>query len=268
VPDGRDGRRASRWAHTPIVSALPGGQVQADPGVVEALTSHGTRFRSEQVALVLRDLDLIERASWGRAMVTVNFSMAPGRAGFWRSRTGTRIRGAGSRRAHPGCARDRTAALIAPILPGISIAAGKRREVVEGCDSKGGQILGTPSHDTCEGYTRALPGLAADSDKALPALPGRLPGRPATSTRPTWPLADHTVRDSQAEAGHKSNGGDGRDRREETPARGPKRARRRLPAATKRPGRLSEWRPGQGAAREHSATACSRQSRSPCSSSI
>jgi DNA repair photolyase len=117
--------------------------------VVEVLTERANPFSIlTKSALVLRDLDLLERAA-AQTDVTVNFSIGTLDERIWRlSEPGTphpRRRIEAMRTlASKGI---RTGALIAPVLPGLSDQRGQLREVVEAVQGSGGRILGAlPLH--------------------------------------------------------------------------------------------------------------------------
>jgi DNA repair photolyase len=125
------------------------GKYKLTRGVVEALTDHGNPFSIlTKSALVLRDLDLLERAS-RRTEVTVNFSIGTLDERVWRlTEPGTpnpRRRLEAMRRI--AAAGIRTGALIAPILPGLSDRREQLAEVIQAVTATGGQILGVlPLH--------------------------------------------------------------------------------------------------------------------------
>jgi DNA repair photolyase len=125
------------------------GKYKLTRGVVEALADHGNPFSIlTKSPLVLRDIDLIERAAQ-HADVSVSFSIGTLDERVWR------ISEPGS--PHPRrrieamrtlAARGiRTGALIAPILPGLSDRRGQLKEVIEAITGTGGRVLGVlPLH--------------------------------------------------------------------------------------------------------------------------
>ncbi len=125
------------------------GKYKLTRGVVEALADHGNPFSIlTKSPLVLRDIDLIERAA-RHADVSVSFSIGTLDERVWR------ISEPGS--PHPRrrieamrtlAARGiRTGALIAPILPGLSDRRDQLKEVIEAITGTGGRILGVlPLH--------------------------------------------------------------------------------------------------------------------------
>jgi DNA repair photolyase len=125
------------------------GKYKLTRGVVEALTERGNPFSIlTKSALVLRDLDLLRRAS-NRADVGVNFSIGTLDEQAWRA---TEPGTPNPRRRVEAIARlaaagIRTGALIAPVLPGISDRREQLQEVVEAIQGAGGAILGAlPLH--------------------------------------------------------------------------------------------------------------------------
>jgi DNA repair photolyase len=125
------------------------GKYKLTRGVVEALTEHGNPFSIlTKSALVLRDLDLIERAAQ-TTDVTVNFSIGTLDERVWRlTEPGTPNPRRRVEAMRTLAARGiRTGALIAPILPGLSDRREQLREVVDAITASGGRILGTvPLH--------------------------------------------------------------------------------------------------------------------------
>ena len=118
-------------------------------GVVEALAEHANPFSIlTKSPLVLRDADLIERAS-RVSEITVNFSIGTLDERIWRmTEPGTphprRRIDAMRRLSERGI---RTGALIAPVLPGLSDGRDQLAEVVDAITNAGGRILGAlPLH--------------------------------------------------------------------------------------------------------------------------
>jgi len=145
------------------------GKYKLTRGVVEALTEHGNPFSIlTKSALVLRDLDLIERAS-GQSDVTVNFSIGTLDERVWRlTEPGTPHPRRRVEAMRTLAARGiRTGALIAPILPGLSDRRGQLREVVEAVPLNG---RADPRHHPiapAPGYREHFLGWLAEHDPAL-----------------------------------------------------------------------------------------------------
>jgi DNA repair photolyase len=147
------------------------GKYKLTRGVVEALTDHRNPFSIlTKSPLVLRDLDLIERAA-GQSEVTVNFSIGTLDERVWRlSEPGTphpRRRVEAMRQlAAKGI---RTGALIAPVLPGLSDRRDQLREVVEAITDSGGHIMGALPLHLRPGTREHFLGWLADHDPELHA---------------------------------------------------------------------------------------------------
>jgi DNA repair photolyase len=125
------------------------GKYKLTRGVVEALTERANPFSIlTKSALVLRDLDLLTRAS-AITDVSVNFSIATLDERVWRATepgTPNPRRRVEAMRALSE-AGIRTGALIAPILPGISDHRDQLSEVVTAIRDAGATILGAlPLH--------------------------------------------------------------------------------------------------------------------------
>jgi DNA repair photolyase len=125
------------------------GKYRLTRGVLEALSEHRNPFSIlTKSALVLRDLDVLTAAA-ARTDVTVNFSIGTLDERVWRAtEPGT---------PHPrrrveamrglAAAGIRTAALIAPVLPGLSDRPEQLRETADAIRDAGGQIIGVlPLH--------------------------------------------------------------------------------------------------------------------------
>jgi DNA repair photolyase len=138
-------------------------------GVVEALTDRGNPFSIlTKSGLVLRDLDLIERAA-AQTEVTVNFSVGTLDERVWRlTEPGT---------PHPrrrveairalAAKGIRTGALIAPILPGLSDSRDQLRDVIGAVTASGGEILGAFPLHLRPGTREHFLGWLAQHDPAL-----------------------------------------------------------------------------------------------------
>jgi DNA repair photolyase len=147
------------------------GKYKLTRGVVEALTERGNPFSIlTKSALVLRDLDLIERAA-KRTDVTVNFSIGTLDERIWRlTEPGTPHPRRRIEAMRTLAARGiRTGALIAPILPGLSDHRDQLREVIEAVKSTGGQLLGVLPLHLRPGTREHFLGWLAEHDPALHA---------------------------------------------------------------------------------------------------
>jgi DNA repair photolyase len=140
-------------------------------GVLEALTEHANPFSIlTKSPLVTRDLDVLVAAA-ERTNVSVNFSIATLDERVWRA---TEPGSPHPRRridamAKLSAAGIRTAALMMPILPGMSDAPEQLRETVEAVDQAGGRLLGIGPLHLRPGVREHFLGWLADHDPQLHA---------------------------------------------------------------------------------------------------